>query len=219
MPIGLLGSLAICTFLYLLVGTLLTGVIHYSRLNVAAPVALAIDETGIEWGSLLVKGGSIAGLSTVMLTTLMGQSRIFYTMSKDGLLPPWASAIHPRFKTPWISTLVVGLFIAVFAGLLPISILGDLVSIGTLFAFIIVCIGVWVLRKQRPEMNRPFKTPWVPFVPIAGIVISSFLMFSLPLDTWLRLIVWLIIGLIIYFAYSRKHSRVQASIKKQGGLL
>lgn len=214
MPIGLLGSLAICTVLYLLVGTILTGVVHYSRLNVAAPVALAIDATGIKWGSMLVKGGSIAGLSTVMLTTLMGQSRIFYTMSKDGLLPPWASAIHPRFKTPWISTLVVGTFIAIFAGLLPISILGDLVSIGTLLAFIIVCIGVWILRKQRPEMRRPFKTPLVPFVPLAGIVISLFLMLSLPLDTWARLVVWLFIGLIIYFGYSRKHSRVQASLKR-----
>lgn len=209
MPIGLLGSLAICTVLYLIVGTLLTGVIHYSRLNVPAPVALAIEATGVQWGSLLVIGGSIAGLSTVMLTTLMGQSRIFYSMSKDGLLPPWASAIHPRFKTPWISTIVVGLFIAVFAGLLPISILGDLVSIGTLFAFIIVCIGVLVLRKQRPDMNRPFKTPWVPLVPLAGIAVSLFLMFSLPWDTWMRLIVWLLIGFVIYFGYSRKHSQVQ----------
>lgn len=209
MPIGLLGSLAICTLLYLVVGTILTGVIHYSRLNVPAPVALAIEATGVKWGSMLVIGGSIAGLSTVMLTTLMGQSRIFYSMSKDGLLPAWASAIHPRFKTPWISTITVGLFIAVFAGLLPISILGDLVSIGTLFAFIIVCIGVWVLRKQRPDLARPFKTPWVPAVPIAGIAVSLFLMLSLPFDTWMRLIVWLLIGLVIYFAYSRKHSLVQ----------
>ena len=211
MPIGLLGSLAICTVLYLLVAVMLTGVVHYSRLNVAAPVAVAIDATGIGWGSLLVKSGAIAGLSTVMLTTLMGQSRIFYTMSRDGLLPPWASAIHPRFKTPWISSIAVGLFIAVFAGLLPISILGDLVSIGTLFAFIIVCIGVWILRRRRPELERPFKTPWVPAVPLLGILISFLLMLSLPGGTWLRLVVWLVIGLVIYFAYSRKHSRVQAA--------
>ncbi|MFN7946994.1 MAG: amino acid permease [Blastocatellia bacterium] len=210
MPIGLLGSLAICTFLYLIVAVLLTGVINYSRLNVAAPVALAIDETGVGWGSLLIKSGTIAGLSTVMLTTLMGQSRIFFTMSRDGLLPKWASAVHPRFKTPWISSIVVGLFIAVFAGLLPIRMLGELVSIGTLFAFIIVCIGVWILRRRRPELERPFKTPWVPFVPVAGIVISLLLMASLPLDTWIRLIVWLVIGFVIYFSYSRRHSRVQA---------
>lgn len=209
MPIGLLGSLVICTVLYLVVAVLLTGVINYSRLNVAAPVALAIDETGVGWGSLLIKSGTIAGLSTVMLTTLMGQSRIFFTMSRDGLLPPWASAIHPRFKTPWISSIVVGLFIAVFAGLLPINLLGELVSIGTLFAFIIVCIGVWILRAKRPDLARPFRTPWVPFVPVAGIVISLLLMASLPGDTWLRLIVWLLIGFVIYFGYSRRHSRVQ----------
>lgn len=210
MPIGLLGSLAICTVLYLLVAFLLTGVVHYSRLNVAAPVALAMDATGVRWGSWLVKAGSIAGLSTVMLTTLMGQSRIFYTMSRDGLLPQWASAIHPRFQTPWISSIVVGLCIAVFSAILPIKVLGELVSIGTLFAFIIVCIGVWVLRKRRPDLERPFKTPWVPFVPIAGIGISFLLMLSLPFDTWLRLIVWLVIGFVIYFSYSRHHSRVQA---------
>src|SRR5262249_24879994 len=140
MPIGILGSLAICTVLYLLVSVTLTGVVHYSRLNVAAPVALAIDETGIRWGSLLIKSGTLAGLSTVMLTTLLGQSRIFYVMSKDGLLPPWVGKIHPRFRTPWLSSIVVGLSIGVFAGLLPISFLGDLVSIGTLFAFIIVCL-------------------------------------------------------------------------------
>ena len=215
MPIGLLGSLAICTLLYLIVGTILTGVVHYSRLNVPAPVALAIEATGVKWGSLLVIGGSLAGLSTVMLTTLMGQSRIFYSMSRDGLLPTWASAIHPRFKTPWISTIAVGLFIAVFAGLLPISILGDLVSIGTLLAFIIVCIGVLVLRKQRPDIARSFKTPLMPFVPLAGIGISLVLMFSLPLDTWLRLIVWLLIGFAIYFGYSRKHSRVQATLPSE----
>lgn len=211
MPIGILGALAICTVLYLVVAVVLTGVVHYSRLNVAAPVALAIDATGVKWGSLLVKSGTIAGLSTVMLTTLMGQSRIFYTMSKDGLLPRWASTIHPRFHTPWISSALVGIFIAVFAGLLPISILGDLVSIGTLFAFIIVCIGVWILRVKQPELARSFKTPWVPFVPLAGILISLLLMVSLPGDTWLRLVVWLLIGFVIYFSYSRHHSRVQAA--------
>ncbi len=209
MPIGLLGSLAICTVLYLIVAFALTGVLHYSRLNVAAPVALAMDATGVRWGSWLVKCGSIAGLSTVMLTTLMGQSRIFYTMSRDGLLPQWASAIHPRFQTPWISSIVVGLFIAVFAAILPINLLGELVSIGTLLAFIIVCIGVWVLRRRRPDIERPFKTPWVPAVPILGILISFLLMLSLPGDTWLRLIVWLLLGFVIYFGYSRHHSRVQ----------
>ncbi|HMY74041.1 MAG TPA: amino acid permease, partial [Blastocatellia bacterium] len=210
MPIGILGSLAICTLLYIAVSGLLTGVLHYSQLNVAAPVALAIDATGVKWGSLLVKAGTIAGTATVMLMTLMGQSRIFFVMSKDGMLPAWAGAIHPRFRTPWISSIVVGLLIAVFAGLLPISILGDLVNIGTLFAFVIVCIGVWILRKKRPELPRPFKTPLVPVVPVMGIVLSLLLMAMLPWDTWMRLIVWLVIGLGIYFAYGRKRIRAGA---------
>lgn len=209
MPIGLLGSLAICTILFLGVAATLTGVMHYSQLNVAAPVALAINAIGVKWGSLLINFGALAGLSTVMLVTLMGQSRIFYAMSRDGLLPPWAGAIHPRFRTPWISSIVVGLFVATFSGLFPISVLGQLVSIGTLLAFVIVCAGVWILRIKRPDIDRPFKTPWVPFTPLMGILISLLLMASLPLDTWLRLIVWLLIGFAIYFGYSRKHSRVR----------
>lgn len=209
MPIGILGSLAIITLLYLLVSGMLTGVVHYSQLNVAAPVAVAIDATGVRWGSLLVKGGTLAGLSTVMLVTLLGQSRIFYSMSRDGLLPPWASAIHPRFQTPWISSIVIAVFISVFAGLFPIALLGELVSIGTLLAFIIVCAGVWMLRVNHPDLPRPFKTPLVPFVPLMGILLSLLLMVSLPVETWLRLIVWLLIGFAIYFGYSRKHSRVQ----------
>ena len=213
MPIGLLGSLAICTILFLGVAATLTGVMHYSQLNVPAPVALAIDATGVKWGSLMVKFGSLAGLSTVMLVTLMGQSRIFYSMSRDGLLPPWVSAIHPRFRTPWISSIVVGLVVATFSGLFPISVLGQLVSIGTLLAFVIVCAGVWMLRIKRPDLDRPFKAPWVPFTPLMGILLSLLLMASLPLDTWLRLIVWLLIGFAIYFGYSRRHSRVQAAEK------
>jgi len=140
---------------------------------------------------------------------LLGQSRVFFSMSRDGLLPPWASKIHPRFRTPYISSIVVGLFVAVFAALIPISVLGELVSIGTLLAFVIVCAGVWILRRRRPDMARPFRTPWVPAVPIGGIIISAGLMASLPGATWLRLIVWLILGMFIYFGYSRHHSRVQ----------
>jgi APA family basic amino acid/polyamine antiporter len=209
MPMGILGSLVICTILYILVSGLLTGIVRYSDLNVSDPVALGIDATGVAWARVLVKLGAIFGLATVMLVMLLGQSRVFYSMSRDGLLPEWAGAVHPRFRTPWISTLLVGGFVAVFAALIPIDILGELVSIGTLLAFVIVCFGVWILRKRRPELHRPFKTPMVPLVPILGILVSLGLMASLPLDTWIRLIVWLAIGMVIYFTYGRHHSRVQ----------
>jgi APA family basic amino acid/polyamine antiporter len=208
MPIGILGSLAICTVLYILVSGLLTGVVHYSRLNIGAPVSLAIRETGVAWGSRMVNAGALAGLSTVMLVMLLGQSRVFYSMAHDGLLWKWASDIHPRFRTPWKSTIIVGLFVAIFASVIPIGILGELVSIGTLLAFIIVCAGVWVMRRRHPDIARPFRTPWVPFVPIMGIVVSLLLMAALPLDTWIRLAIWLVIGMVIYFTYGRHHSRV-----------
>ncbi len=210
MPIGILGSLVICTILYILVSVLLTGIVHYTSLDVSDPVAVGIDAVpGVRWGSFLVKIGAIFGLGTVMLVMLLGQSRVFYSMSHDGLLPQWAGAIHPRFRTPWISTGLVGGFVAIFAALIPIDVLGELVSIGTLLAFVIVCAGVWVLRVKSPDLPRPFRTPWVPVVPILGIVVSLILMASLPFDTWLRLIVWLIVGLVLYFTYGKKHSRVQ----------
>jgi APA family basic amino acid/polyamine antiporter len=209
MPIGILGSLVICTILYILVSGLLTGIVPYSALNVADPVAVGIDATGVRWGSILVKLGAIAGLGSVMLVMLLGQSRVFYSMSRDGLLPEWAGKVHPKFRTPYISSITVGLFVAVFASLVPIGILGELVSIGTLLAFVIVCAGVWILRKRRPDLHRPFRTPLVPLVPILGIVISFALMAALPLATWVRLFVWLAVGMAIYFGYGRHHSHVQ----------
>jgi len=215
MPIGILGSLVICTILYILVSGLLTGLMPYSALNVAAPVSLAIAATGVRWGGIVVNLGAIVGLSAVMLVMLLGQSRVFFSMSNDGLLPRWAAMIHPRFRTPWISSIIVGIFVAFFAATIPIAVLGQLVNIGTLLAFIIVCAGVWILRKRSPELHRPFKTPWVPVVPLLGILISLALMASLPLDTWIRLIVWLAIGLAIYFGYSRKNSRVQLALKNR----
>ena len=150
-----------------------------------------------------------------MLVMLLGQSRVFYSMSRDGLLPEWAGEVHPRFRTPWISTMLVGGFVAVFAAVIPIDILGELVSIGTLLAFVIVCAGVWVLRNRRPDLPRPFKTPWVPVVPILGILVSLGLMASLPLGTWIRLLVWLVIGMVIYFGYSRHHSQVQNMVSDE----
>ncbi|MBI2683655.1 MAG: amino acid permease [Acidobacteriales bacterium] len=213
MPIGILGSLVICTVLYIAVSGLLTGVVHYTDLNTAAPVAVGIDRTGVAWGRWLVKLGAIAGLSTVMLVMLLGQSRVFYSMSRDGLLWKWAGAVHPKFKTPYKSSIVVGVFVAFFASLIPVNILGELVSIGTLLAFVIVCAGVWMLRNRRPDLQRPFKTPLVPLVPILGILTSLGLMAGLPLDTWLRLIVWLAIGMVIYFTYGAKHSKVQQALE------
>ncbi len=219
MPIGIMGSLVICTILYILVSGILTAVVPYTSLNVAEPVAVGIDATGVKWGSYLVKTGAIFGLGTVMLVMLLGQSRVFYSMSRDGLLPQWAGKVHPRFRTPYISTIIVGICVALFGALLPINVLGELVSIGTLLAFVIVSGGVWILRRRRPDLNRPFKTPWVPFVPIMGIVVSGLLMLSLPQDTWLRLIIWLVIGLTIYFAYGRYHSKLAKGLQHRSELI
>ncbi|HUA19135.1 MAG TPA: amino acid permease [Bryobacteraceae bacterium] len=209
MPVGILGSLTLCTVLYIVTAGVLTGVVSYTRLNVGAPIALGIAETGVRWGEFLVLIGTIMGLSTVMLVMLLGQSRVFFSMSRDGLLPRWAGAVHPRFHTPWISSIIVGVFVAILPAVLPIDVLNDLTSIGTLLAFVIVCAGVWVLRVRRPDLPRPFKTPWVPAVPILGIVVSLGLMSGLAAGAWLRLVVWLIIGMFIYFGYGRKNSRVQ----------
>jgi basic amino acid/polyamine antiporter, APA family len=209
MPIGIIGSLLICTVLYILVSGLLTALVPYTALNVAAPVAVGIDATGVRWGSLLVKAGAVAGLGSVMLVMLLGQSRVFYSMSRDGLLPRWAGAIHPRYRTPWISSLVVGVCVAIFASLIPIGDLAVLVNIGTLLAFVIVCAGVWILRRRRPDLPRPFKTPLVPLVPILGILTSLAAMLSLPAKTWWRLLIWLIIGLLVYAFYGRRHSKVR----------
>ncbi len=209
MPIGILGSLFICTILYLLVSGLLTATVHYSRLNIGAPVSLAIRETGVKWGSYVVNAGALAGLSTVMLVMLLGQSRVFYSMAHDGLLWKWAGDVHAKFRTPWKSTAVTGFFVAITGSLVPIGDLGQMVSIGTLMAFVIVCAGVWVMRRTRPEVSRPFRTPWVPFVPLMGILISLAMMLGLNGVTWIRLVVWLIIGMFIYFGYGIKHSRIR----------
>jgi APA family basic amino acid/polyamine antiporter len=210
MPVGILGSLGISTILYILVAIVLTGIVSYTALNVPDPVAVGVDAMGkgMFWLRPIVKIAAIAGLSSVILVMLMGQPRIFFSMSKDGLLPPVFSKVHPKFKTPYISTIITGTIAMIIAGLLPISILGELVSIGTLLAFIIVCISVLVLRKSKPEIHRPFKTPWVPLVPILGASICFIQMVALPLDTWFRLLIWMIIGFAIYFFYGRFHSKV-----------
>ncbi len=213
MPIGILGSLVICTILYIAVSLVLTGMVNYKTLNVADPVALGIDAAGVSWGSLLVKIGAVFGLGTVMLVMLLGQSRVFFSMSRDGLLPRWASDIHPRFRTPWISNVVVGGIVAFLPALLPIDKLSQLVNMGTLLAFAIVCAGVWILRRRHPDLKRPFRTPMVPVVPVLGIISAFYLMIKLPLLTWSVLIIWLAIGLLIYFSYSVKHSKVQIALR------
>lgn len=212
MPIGILGSLVICTILYILVSFVLTGLVNYRALNVADPVALGIDVTGFPLGSLLVKFGAVLGLFTVMIVLLLGQSRIFYSMSRDGLLWPWASRIHPRFRTPWISNILVGSIVAFLPALLPISRLAELVNMGTLLAFTIVCAGVLILRRRYPDLERPFRTPLVPYVPILGILSALYLLIKLPLITWEVLVAWLIVGLVIFFMYGRRHSKVRAAL-------
>jgi APA family basic amino acid/polyamine antiporter len=209
MPIGILGSLVICTILYIAVSLTLTGLVSYKTLNVAEPVAIGIDATGVRWGGILVKIGAVFGLGTVMLVMLLGQSRVFYSMSRDGLLPKWAGAIHPKFRTPWISNIVVGTIVAFLPALLPIDKLSAMVNMGTLLAFAIVSAGVWILRVRQPELERPFRTPLVPIVPILGIASALYLIASLPTLTWIVVSIWLVIGLIIYFTYSTKHSKVQ----------
>ncbi len=212
MPFGILGSLIICTTLYILVAGLLTGLVNYTHLNVAAPVADGAKAIGARWGVILIDLGAIAGLASVMLVMLLGQSRVLYTMSHDGLLWPWVGRIHPRFRTPHLTTIVVGMFAAFLAAFFPITLLGELVSLGTLLAFTIVCLGVWVMRVRHPQMPRPFRTPWVPVVPICGMVVSLALMVSLDAPAWIGFGSWLIFGLIIYFTYSRRHSVVQRSL-------
>lgn len=211
MPIGILSSLAICTVLYIAVSLVLTGIVKYPLLLVPDPMAVGVDTAGkgLYWLRPLVKLGAIAGLSSVILVMLMGQPRIFFAMANDGLLPEFFRKVHPVHKTPHVTTMLTGIIAAIIAATLPIGILGELVSIGTLFAFAIVCVSVLVLRYKSPDLNRPFKTPWVPFVPVMGALAALAQMASLPMDTWWRLIIWMAIGLAIYFGYSIKHSRLR----------
>ncbi|HYW30587.1 MAG TPA: amino acid permease [Gemmatimonas sp.] len=216
LPIGILGSLAICTVLYILMAFVMTGLAKYTELNVPHPVFVAIEKAGpaLAWLGYLVNIGAIAGLASVVLVMLMGQPRIFFAMSRDGLLPPLFGKVHPRFQTPYVATIITGLVAAVIAGTFPIGLLGELVSIGTLLAFVIVCGGIIVLRRNRPELPRPFRTPLVPLVPILGIVVCTGMMAFLPLDTWLRLAVWMALGLAIYFFYGRHHSKVRNGARR-----
>ena len=217
MPFGILGSLVICTVLYILVSGLLTRLVPYTQLNVPDPVVVGIRATGQHWATFMVELGALAGLATVMLVMLLGQSRVFYSMSRDGLLWPWASAIHPRFRTPYKSSIVAGLFVAILATFVPLSVLDEMTSVGTLLAFVLVSAGVWVLRRTHPDLSRPFRTPLVPLVPILSILFSGTLIIGLSPMTQLRLVVWLVIGLVIYFSYGRRHSALEKqAVPKEG---
>jgi APA family basic amino acid/polyamine antiporter len=210
LPIGILVSLVVCTVLYIAVSLTLTGIVPYKQLNVPAPIAVAIDYTGksLNWLAPVIKIGAIAGLTSVILVLILGQTRVFFTMATDGLLWKKFARVHPVYGTPYVATVLTGLVCAILAGLFPIGLLGEMVSIGTLLAFVIVCAGILILRKREPSAPRAFKTPLVPFVPIMGMLVCLAQMVSLPLATWIRLLGWMAIGFMIYFSYGRKHSKV-----------
>ncbi len=211
MPIGIIGSLLVCTVLYILVSGIATGIVPYGQLDVPDPIAVAADHAGMGWMGKLIKIGAIAGLSSVILVMLLGQSRVFYSMARDGLLPPVVSQVHPRFRTPWITSIITGVAVAFFSAVFTVREAGSLCSIGTLLAFVIVSVGILVLRVREPNLPRKFTTPWVWFVAPAGAVSAFALMAALPWKTWARLLIWFVIGLVVYFSYGIRNSRLAQS--------
>jgi APA family basic amino acid/polyamine antiporter len=216
LPIGILGTISICTVLYVLFAGILVGLVNYRGLDVSDPLAVGIKETGLHFGILLVTIGALAGLSSTLFVMLIGLSRVLYSMSKDGLLPKFFSAIHPRYRTPARSSILTGIFVALLAGLLPIDVMAEMVSIGTLLAFAVVSLGILVLRRTSPEIHRPFRVPGVPFVPLAAVAGCVILAASLTRLTWIRLAVWFTVGMGVYFSYGRRHSKVQLQLSLEG---
>ena len=217
LPIGIITSLLVCTILYILVAAVLTGMVPWKEINVEAPLAVAFLDRGLTKASYLITMGALAGLTSVMLVMLLGQTRVLYSMACDGLLPrKFFAAIHPKFRTPYKNTILVGILAAIVGSLVPIDDIGKMVNIGTLFAFVLVCISVMALRRTNPDQPRPFRTPWVPAVPLLGIAFNGYMIYKLGIVNWIRLIVWLVIGLVIYFSYSRHHSCVQRGERFSG---
>ena len=215
-PIGIMISLVLCTLLYIAVASVVTGMVRYNQINIDAPVSDAFRQVGLPWAQLLISVGAIAGITSVLLVMMLSQPRIFLAMARDGLLPVgFFGAVHDRFRTPWKSTILTGIFVAGMAALLPLRILADLVNIGTLLAFVIVCAAVLIMRRTHPDVERPFRAPLGPVLPVLGIISCLLLMFSLPAENWLRLFVWLFIGLVIYFSYGRKHSAAREWAKQK----
>ena len=213
-PIGIIGSLVVCTILYVAVSLVLVGMQNYKSLSTDAPLADAFKAVGHPAFATIVSVGALAGLTTVVLILLLGQSRVFFAMSRDRLLPPALAKVHPRFGTPYRVTILMGVIVAILAGFIPLSALAELVNIGTLFAFLVVSIGVVILRRTEPDLPRGFRTPLVPLVPILSVLACVFVMINLPVETWLRFVVWLAIGSVLYFAYGRKNSRLAAITEK-----
>ena len=210
LPIGIIASLLICTVLYILVAGVLTGMVPWNNVNIEAPLVMAFLDRGLVKASYLITAGALAGLTSVMLVMLLGQTRVLYSMANDGLLPKnFFAAVHPKFRTPYKNTILVGLVAGSIGSITPIDKIANMVNIGTLLAFVIVCTAVMVLRHTNPGAPRPFRTPWVPLIPVLGIVVNGYMMLNLGFWNWMRLVVWLVIGLVVYFAYSRKHSRVR----------
>jgi APA family basic amino acid/polyamine antiporter len=213
-PIGIIVSLVLCTALYIAVAAVLTGMVRYDQINIDAPVSDAFRQAGLPWAQLLVSIGAVAGITSVLLVMMLSQPRIFLAMARDGLLPPGVfGAVHERFRTPWKSTILTGVSVATMAAFLPLRILAELVNIGTLLAFVIVCSAVLIMRRTHPDAERPFRAPLGAIVPVLGILSCLLLMFSLPAENWIRLFVWLVVGLTLYFAYGARHSRLRSAAR------
>ncbi|HXJ29521.1 MAG TPA: amino acid permease, partial [Gemmatimonadales bacterium] len=215
-PFGIIASLIVCTLLYIAIALVLTGLIPWDKLNVPDPLAVALQYIHADWAAGVLALGAVAAMTSVLLVFQLGQARIFMSMARDGLLPPWAAKVHPKYQTPHITTIITGIFVAISAAFAPIGWVLELTNIGTLFAFMLVAVGIIILRRREPDRPRPFRTPWVPVLPLVSIGFCAYLIYNLPHLTWLRFVLWMGIGVVIYFMYSVRHSRVRERASASG---